>query len=276
MSFFKNKIVVTILIILVSVLVAAGVMQITGGKNYLTNAVGMVFAPMQSAASWVASSIDDLSVSIWEMRSYKEENERLVNEINDLKRESRSVEEYKAENDRLKALLDLKSIQMSEYSTIASRIISYEPNNWNETIVIDKGTVHGVREGSVVVTSGGVVGQVTETGTTWSRVSAIINLDNALGVRIIRTGEPAIVEGDSELSRDGHCRMTFIGKDSSIIVGDLLETSGLGGVYPPGMTVGTVLEIHSDNTGTMQYAVVDPVVDFNNLYEVLVICDGEQ
>lgn len=274
MSFFKNKIVVTILIILVSVLIAAGVMQITGGKNYLTNAVGILFAPMQSAASWVASSIDDLSVSIWEMRSYKEENERLVNEINNLKRENRSVEEYKAENDRLKALLDLKSVQMSEYSTIASRIISYEPNNWNETIVIDKGTVHGVREGSVVVTSGGVVGQVTETGTTWSRVSAIINLDNALGVRIIRTGEPAIVEGDSELSRDGHCKMTFIGKDSSIIVGDLLETSGLGGVYPPGMTVGTVLEIHSDNTGTMQYAVVDPVVDFNNLYEVLVICDG--
>lgn len=276
MSFFKNKIVVTIIIILVSAVIVTGVIQITGGKNYLTNAMGIIFKPVQSAASWVASSIDNLSVSIWEMRSYKEENERLVNEINDLKRQSRSVEEYKIENDRLKALLDLKNIQMSEYSTIASRIISYEPNNWEETIVIDKGTLHGVKEGSVVVTSGGVVGQVTETGTTWSRVSAIINLDNALGVRIIRTGDLAIVEGDSELSRDGHCKMTFIGKDSPIIVGDLLETSGLGGVYPPGMTVGTVLEIHSDNTGTMQYAVVDPVVDFNNLYEVLVICDGEQ
>jgi rod shape-determining protein MreC len=200
----------------------------------------------------------------------------LVNEINELKRESRSVEAYKEENDRLRELLELKNTQMSEYKTAAARIISYEPDNWNETIVIDKGSRNGIKEGSVVVTGGGVVGQVTETGTTWSRVSAIINLDNALGVRVIRTGDLAIVEGDSELSREGNCKMSFIAKDASVIVGDLLETSGLGGIYPPGMTVGTVTKINSDNTGTMQYAVVKPVVDFNNLYEVLVICDGDE
>ncbi len=275
MSFFKNKIVITIIIILSAVLIAAGVLQIAGGTNYLTNIVGVILSPAQSAASWVSSSIDELAVSIWEMRSYKEENERLVNEINTLKKEARSVESYKAENERLKELLDIKNTQMSEYNTIASRIISYEPNNWSETIVIDKGLKHGVKEGSVVVTGGGVVGQVTEAGTTWSRVSAIINLDNALGVRVIRTGDPAIVEGDSELSRTGNCRMSFISKDTSIIVGDLLETSGLGGIYPAGMMVGTIVRINSDSTGTLQYAEVQPVVDFNNLYEVLVICDAE-
>ncbi|MCH5185399.1 MAG: rod shape-determining protein MreC [Oscillospiraceae bacterium] len=276
MSFFKNKVVVAIGIIIAAVLTAAGIMQITGGKNYLTNALMVVISPAQSAASWVSSSIDKLSVSIWEMHSYKEENERLVNEVNELKRESRGMEEYKAENDRLRELLDIKNVQMSEYNTVAARIISYEPDNRNETIVIDKGTHHGIKEGSVVVTGGGVVGQVTEAGTTWSRISAIINLDNAVGVRVIRTGEPAIVEGDPEYSRSGNCIMTFIGKDASVIVGDLLETSGLGGIYPPGMPVGTVIKVNSDSAGTMQYAVVEPVVDFNNLYEVLVICDGDR
>lgn len=275
MSFFKNKIVIAIIAVLLAVLLLAGILRITGGENYFTNIFGVIFAPAQYVTSKISSSIDELSVSIWEMDSYKEENEKLVNEINELKRENRSIEAYKAENDRLKELLDLKTTQMSEYNTVASRIISYEPDNWDDTIVIDKGTKHGIKEGDVVVTGGGVVGQVTQAGTTWSRVSAIINLDNALGVRVIRTGDLAIVEGDAELSREGNCKMDFISKDASVIVGDLLETSGLGGIYPAGMTVGTVIKINSDNTGTMQYAVVEPVVDFNNLYEVLVICDGE-
>jgi len=273
MSFFKNKVVIAIIVIISAITILAGIMQITGGKNYATNILGVIFKPVQYAVSRVAASIDNLSVSFWEMDSYKEENERLVNEINDLKRENKSIETYKAENDRLRELLELKDTQMSAYKTVAARIISYEPDNWNETIIIDRGEKNGIKEGSVVVTSGGVVGQITEVGTTWARVSAIINLDNALGVRVIRTGGYAIVEGDSELSREGKCRMSFIAKDASVIVGDLLETSGLGGVYPPGMNIGTVTEVNSDNSGTMQYAVVEPVVDFNNLYEVLVICD---
>ena len=67
--------------------------------------------------------------------------------------------------------------------------------------------------------------------------------------------------------------MSFMSKNASVIVGDMLETSGLGGVYPAGMMVGKVREISSDNSGSMQYAVVEPAVDFNDLREVLVITD---
>ncbi|MCX7714706.1 MAG: rod shape-determining protein MreC, partial [Clostridia bacterium] len=77
--------------------------------------------------------------------------------------------------------------------------------------------------------------------------------------------------GDVALSKRGYCKMSFMDKNASVVVGDMVETSGLGGVYPPGILVGRVREIKSDNAGAMQYAVIEPAADLNNLHEVLVI-----
>ena len=76
-------------------------------------------------------------------------------------------------------------------------------------------------------------------------------------------------------AQDGFCKMNFISRDASIVVGDVLETSGLGGIYPSGLSVGKIREMKSDNTGTLQYAVVEPFVDFDGVHEVLVIKRGE-
>lgn len=274
MSFFKNKIVVTILCVAAAVLVLGTAVGLTGGSGLIANAVNTVFSPVQSIVSAVTSSVDGFTVFIWEMQSYKEENQQLVSEINKLKKENRSIEDYKKENDRLTALLGLKE-SMAQYETTAARIVAYEPDNWYETIVINKGKNDGIEIGNVVVAGDGVVGQIAEIGTNWARVSAIINIDNAVGVRIVRTGDIAITEGDVALCKDGLCKMTFMSKDSAVIVGDIVETSGLGGIYPSGMTVGKVREIFSDNSGTLQYAVIEPSVDFDNLREVLVITDVE-
>lgn len=270
MSFFKNRIVIGIVCVTAAVSVLGGIAGLTGGSGSIANVVNTVFVPVQSVVSAVTSSIDGFTVFVWEMQSYKEENEQLVSEINKLKKENRSIEDYKAENDRLTALLGLKE-SMAQYETTAARIVAYEPDNWYETIVINKGEKDGIKIGNVVVAGDGVVGQIAEAGTNWARVSAIINMDNAVGVRIVRTGDIAITEGDVTLCRDGLCKMTFMSKDSSVIVGDIVETSGLGGIYPSGMTVGKVREIFSDNSGTLQYAVIEPSVDFDNLHEVLVI-----
>lgn len=270
MSFLKNKIVIAIISIAVAVAVIGGVTGIVGGRGAVGNIVGIIFSPVQKAVSSVTSSIDGFMVFMWEMQSYKEENERLVSEVNRLKKENRSIEDYKTENERLKELLGLKDT-MWQYETKAARIVAYEPNNWYETLVINKGTADGIVVGNVVMTGEGIVGQITDAGTNWARISAIINMDNAVGVRNSRTGDIAIVEGDISLSKKGCCKMSFMSKDSAVIVGDMVETSGLGGIYPAGMTVGKVTEIFSDNSGAMQYAVIEPEVDFDNLREVLVI-----
>lgn len=268
MAFFKNKAVITA----VAVTAAAAIIAVAARSddNIISAGIRTVFAPFESGVARIAGNINDAREFIWEMRGYKEENERLSAEIYELRKESKSVEEYREENDRLRSLLQFQD-QLDDYTTVAGQVISYEPNNWYDTIVINRGTNHGVNENSAVITDRGVVGRVTACGANWAEVSSVLNADNSIGTRLTRTGEVAVVEGDSALGAQGFCKMSFIDKDASIIIGDILETSGSGDVYPAGLSVGSITEINRDSTGMLQYAVVQPAVDLSQLQEVLII-----
>lgn len=241
-----------------------------GGANPVSKVLRTVFSPFQNGVAYIVDKVKDNADFIREMSTYKDENNKLVSQINELKRQNRDITNYREENERLKELLDLQA-SLDGYSTVAASVIAYSSNNWYDTIQISKGSLAGVSVGNAVITPDGVVGKVIETGPTWSIVSTILNPDNAMGVRISRTGDVAVVEGDSELYGKSYCKMTFIDKGSNLINGDLLETSGSGGVYPAGLLVGAVREINSDAMGNLNYATVEPLVDFDKLYEVLVI-----
>ena len=252
-SFFKRKGVIAAAIITVVVLVCAAIAHF-GGTNPVSKVLRTVFSPFQNGFSYIVNKVTDTTDFIREMNGYKEENARLVGEINELKKET----------------LELQN-SLENYSTVAASVIAYSSNNWYDTIQISKGSLAGVAVGNAVITPDGVVGKVVETGPTWSIVSTILNPDNAMGVKVSRTSDVAVVEGDSELYSQNYCKMTFIDKGSNLIIGDILETSGSGGIYPAGLSVGVIREINSDAMGNLNYATVEPLVDFNKLYEVLVI-----
>lgn len=268
-SFFKRRGIQIAVVVTAVVLVFAAITHFSG-SNPVSVALRTVLSPFQHGVAYISHKIQDTTDFIIEMKSYKEENERLVSEINDLKKQNRDVTNYREENERLREMLDLKE-SLTGYSTVAASVIAYSANNWYDTLQINKGTLAGVNVGNAVITPDGVVGKITEAGPTWSLVSTILNPDNAMGVRISRTGDVAVVEGDGELYSQNYCKMTFIDKGSSLIIGDLLETSGSGGVYPSGLSVGAIRAIDSDAMGNLNYATVEPLVDFNKLYQVLVI-----
>lgn len=271
MSFFKNKVVITLIAILTAVLALAGIARATGGSaGPIGNAVRIVFAPVQRGVSAVSSSVSGAIGFVWEMRGYQQENEQLIQEMNELRKENRSIADYRQENERLKELLALKD-QHTEFDMVAASVISYGTNNWGDYAQINRGTSSGLTVDCVVVAPAGVVGRVTEIGPNWAKVSTILNADHAVGAKVTRTNDVAIVEGDVLLAKDGYCKMSFLSKDASLVTGDILETSGLGGIYPAGLSVGKVREIQSDSSGAMQYAVVEPFCDFDDLHEVLVI-----
>lgn len=268
-SFFRKRGVQVAAIVTAAVLICAAIAHF-GGANPVSKVLRTVFSPFQNGVAYITNKVKDTTDFIREMKSYKDENERLISEINELKRQNKDVTNYREENERLKETLDL-SQSMDGYSTVAASVIAYSSNNWYDTIQISKGSLAGVAVGNAVITPDGVVGKVVETGPTWSVVSTILNPENAMGVRISRTSDVAVVEGDDELYSQSYCKMTFIDKGSNLIVGDLLETSGSGGVYPAGLMVGAIREINSDAMGNLNYATVEPLVDFDKLYEVLVI-----
>lgn len=268
-SFFKKRGVIAAATVTAIVLAITAVTHFIG-TNPVSEVVRTVISPFQNGFAYIVNKVTGTTDFIREMNGYKEENARLIGELNELKKQNRDVTNYREENERLKELLELQT-ELSGYSTVAASVIAYSSGNWYDSVQISKGSLAGVAVGNAVVTPEGVVGKVVEVGPTWSLVSTILDPENAMGVRVSRTGDVAVVEGDEELYSQSYCKMTFIDKGSNLIIGDILETSGSGGVYPQGLSVGLIREINSDATGNLNYAKVEPLVDFEKLYEVLVI-----
>ncbi len=240
------------------------------GFNPIVALSELVLSPIKSGFSYIARSAESGMDFIWEMRAYKADNEKLEAENIELKRQNRDIAAYREENLRLEGLLGLQE-EYVDRKTVAARVISYSGNNWCEQIEINKGALSGIAEGNVVVTADGVVGRVTEVGADYSTVTTILDRESAVGVLVSRTGGTGLVEGDVELSASLRCKLSFLERDTPLIVGDIIETSGSGGIYPAGLVVGTVTNISADSTGSLNYAVIDPAVDMGRIGEVLVI-----
>lgn len=268
-SFFRKKGVQVAAVVTAAVLLCTAIAHF-GGVNPVAAGARTILSPFQNGLAYIVNKVKGTTDFIREMKSYKEENERLISEINELKKQNRDVTNYREENERLKEILEMQN-EMSGYSTVAASVIAYSSNNRYDMIQISKGSLAGVAVGNAVITPDGVVGKVIETGPTWSLVSTILNPDNAMGVKVSRTGDVAVVEGDDEMYSKNYCKMTFIDKGSNLIIGDILETSGSGGIYPAGLSVGAIRNINADAMGNLNYAAVEPLVDFDKLYEVLVI-----
>lgn len=270
MSFFKKNRWVIFVIILIITLLCAYLSRM--GNNPVSNVINSVLSPVQSQIIKVTNPVSRLVDFLSEMKNYKEENERLKTENNKLMSELKSVEEYKAENERLQRILEI-SEEMTQMKTVAAKVIEYSPDNWFSYITINRGKSSGIEVSDAVITADGLLGQVSEVGNNWAKISTLINTENSVGVRIVRNGEIGIVEGDTKLSKTNKCRLGYLTANASVLSGDILETSGLGGIYPPKIMVGKISQISKDNMGRLDYAVVEPVVEFDSLYEVLVITD---
>lgn len=250
---------VTVLVVLIFV--------IFGNNNFINSTIKTVFSPVLTLTSRVSNEAREFKDFIISMSVYREENRALKSDIRELGRQNKEVSKLMEENERLAELLDLKS--ELEFKTEAALVVSYEPDGGYDTIIINK----RADIGAAVMSSEGLVGKVLESGAGWSRVKTLLNPDIAVGVRVVRSGALSVVEGDLALSSNKYCRLTFYDKNTDIMVGDILEATGDAGVYPEGVTVGTVLEIKSDSKGE-KYAVVEPAVDFSELYEVLVATEA--
>ncbi len=269
MSFFLKKWRITIIVIAI-IAAASFVLEHFMGENPITVGIRTVTSPIRTGFSYIAGEITGFRDFIIDMRAYKADNERLEAENIELKRQNRDVAVYREENERLKALLDLQD-SMTQYSTVAARVIAYSDSNWYDTVEINKGAVNGISVGNAVITPEGVVGRVTEVGPTYSVVTTLLDPSAAIGIRISRTGGNGLVEGDEQLSRQMQCQLTFLDRSTPVIIDDVVETSGTGGIYPPGLVIGTIINISADSTGSLINAVVFPAVEFDSLQDVLVI-----
>ena len=148
------------------------------------------------------------------------------------------VEQLALENTRLRKLLDLR--EQKAITGLAAEVLYDAPDPYTRKIIIDKGLTQGVEAGSPVVDEAGVLGQVTRVHPLISEVTLVIDREQAIPVLNTRTGARSVAFGDPSGSHGGLLELRFMAGNADVQAGDLLATSGVDGVYPPGLPVARV------------------------------------
>ena len=154
-----------------------------------------------------------------------------------------------------------------------NRLIARNPGDWATTLTLDKGSNHGVEEGDLVTTVDGMVGYVSEVQSNYCEITTVVDVEMQCGALITRTRETAIAEGDYDLMADGNLRLSYLTEDASVVIGDTVETSGRGGLFPKGVMIGTVESVLPEANGISYYAVLRPFVDVDSVSSVSIVTD---
>jgi rod shape-determining protein MreC len=224
------------------------------------------FAPIQKF-------VTNTGQSIRQEVDYLSRMKQLQRELDYAKKENAILQQqirwYKSDRQaltRLRKLLDLK--EKLPYQTIAAEVIATSPSNYYFTITIDKGSNQGLKRNMIVLTPDGVIGRILQVAGSSSKVLLISDQRSAVGTVIERTRARGIIDGMGK----GYCKLTLEQTDTDLKLGDMLVTSGLGGVFPKDLVIGTISRIdRHPRSGWITSILVTPTANVYRTEEVLVI-----
>lgn len=273
-DFFRHNGILILIAAILLALVTAVVSMLLGGKaNPLANLVGIITTPVRNGISAVTNWAEERYSDAFELEQMKEELEALKQENAELKAKEREYESAIQENQRLYNLLELTP-KDKQFTKEAAMVTARTTSNWESTLTLSKGTNQGIAVDNCVVDEyWNLVGVVAEVGENWCTVRTLIDANVELGGQLVRTGGAAILEGDLALMEQGKLKLTYLPENSQLMSGDLVTTSGRGGIYPSGLVAGHVEEVRTDASGMTDYAVIVPETDLDNLQQVFVIKD---
>jgi rod shape-determining protein MreC len=241
-------------------------LQMRGHGDGASDLLAIVTTPVQSALA----RINRTTVGVWstyrEWKAVRAENARLREEAQRLRVEALRVTEITEENQRLRRLLALK--QAMPMTTLSGEIIAREWGGWVRSLTVNRGRGDHVARLTAVIGPDGLIGRVVDVRPGASIVQVLTDPASTVGAHIVRTRTQGIVEGEPR----GTIRFKYMARDGSDIqVGDLVVTSGAGGLFPRGIPVGRVRTIDDRGSALFHYAQLAPAVDFARIDEVLLI-----
>lgn len=217
----------------------------------------LVSAPVDGVKGYYRDYLDLLAV--------RSENARLTERIAEIESENVQFREALVTSghlERVAAMRDEVEIPM-----LPAEIVGLDVTPWFRSVLIDRGSEHDVVPGNPVVTKEGVVGVVTGTSPHAAKTMLLLDRQSAVDALVQRSRARGIVRGDGRASLE----FEFFVRESDVVVGDEVVTSGLGGIYPKGLRLGRVVEIGAATGQLTQIAVVRPAVDLGRLEQVFVM-----
>lgn len=268
---WKFKILVIVAVFLV------GIMAYAGANGRLTAApqelLSVVLTPLQK----VTSALSGGAASVWEkytsIDDVMDRNEQLEAENAELRQQMVDYDRIKAENDAYKALARIQDTN-SEASYVSAFVIGRDPLDEFGGFTLDQGSTDGVAVNDAIISDRGyLLGMVVEVDATSCKVMTILHPSfNAAGV-ISRTRENGIITGSADYAADGQCVLTNLDRATEARKGDQVITTGLGGVFPANLLVGTVQEVVPEQSGKSSSAVILPGADPRTVKHVFIVTE---
>jgi rod shape-determining protein MreC len=240
--------------------------QSRGRSSGAGDLVAIVTTPVQIVLSRVHRTTFGLWSTYLDWKNVRAENLRLRDENQRLRVDALQIGETVDENRRLRQLLTLRD--RLPLDTLPGEIIAREWGGWVRSLTVNRGRSDNVARQTAVISPDGLIGRVVDVRPRASIVQVLTDPASTVGAHVVRTRTPGIVEGEAR----GTMRFKYMARDGAgIKVGDLIVTSGQGGVFPRGVPVGRVHAIDDRGSALFHYAAIAPAVDFARIDEVLLI-----
>ncbi len=261
-----NRIALALLILIsISVLVIHFRESDTGFLHNMQRFSVNLLSPLQAGSFSVARGMSDAWQSLTNFGRLQEENRALKKEVAGLRQDTIDLKELELENARLRKAISAPVRE--QFVTVFATVIGKSVNTWQATVILDKGSKNGVKTKMAVATADGLVGQVMSTTANSCLVQLIMDQKSAVGIRLQNSRATGIVEGEGE----NELRLNYLSKEVKTVKDEIVLSSGLGGLYPAGLVVGTVSKVGQRTDGLFQDVSVSPAVDFWTLEEVFII-----
>ena len=227
--------------------------------------------PFQKVYHATQKSVHMLWAGFTELGQVREELDQTRTKLRQMEGTAEELSQIKNENTQLRELLAMKP--KVGFESIPAMIISKDPDNWFRTIIVNRGSDDGVKLNMPVIAYNGemkaVVGKVIEVRGSVSRILPAISPNMRIGVMLQESRYPGLMIGYS--ANSALCRVDYLSRSAQMKPGDLVITSGQGGIFPQGLLVGNVMKVLSSKSSSFQQVLIKPIIDYDQVEQVFII-----
>jgi rod shape-determining protein MreC len=260
-----RKFIIPIFVFLLALSLISANLHSRENMSFFESLVVGITAPVQKVVWGVIDGIGNIWRGYFYLVGLEKENQALKRELQEIKLQMNRYREAELANERLRALLNFKKSIATPL--LPAQLVAFDPSGWFQTILIDKGRDDGVVLDMAVVSAEGLVGRVIGVGRHHAKVLLILDGNSAVDAYIQSSRARGVLVG---LGRE-LCLLKYVQRNEEVQVGDKVVSSGMGGVFPKGLLVGTVQEVVRGSSGLFQRVEVEPAVNFSRLEEVMVV-----
>ena len=271
MKFYKSrtfKIFVGVLVVLIIGVAAAAAMH--SGSSPANSVISTVFSPLQRASSFLAQKFSAFSINFKSSATLSKQVDELNKEIEDLQSQLVDYEQMKSQNALYKEFLELKESH-KDYKFCEASVVGRDAANPLSAFVLNRGSNDGIAVNDPVIYGKYLVGVVTSVTLTQCTIKTILNPSVNTSAYEIRTRDLGFVTTTAAYAKNGLCTMPGLSSSTAVSPGGIVCTSGVGGIYPRDLIIGTVTKVEDSDTDISATAIIKPGADIASITDVFII-----